>query len=75
MYKYVEAMLDDLEHLHFIKAFVQLQKFIYHLKSDLLSQCDGMGEDLATIESWATIFENPEYLGETLTVNYFKNKA
>ena len=36
MFKYVDAFLDDLEHLHFIKAFVQLQKFIYHLKLDLV---------------------------------------
>ena len=29
---------------------------------------------MATVESWAAIFKNPEYLGETFTVNYFKNK-
>ena len=29
---------------------------------------------MAVVESWATIFERPEELSETLTVNYYTNK-
>lgn len=60
--------------MHLLKAVWQLQKFIFNLQP-AVQQCKSIGPDLKTIESWASIFERPEELGETITVNYFKNKT
>lgn len=43
------------------------------LRKDLgeaLSTCEGMDDDIARIDSWATIFTKPVQLSETITKNW-----
>lgn len=69
----ITAFISDLKQVHLAKAFLQLQKFIFHLQADL-APCTEMSADIKTIESWASILERPEELGETLTFNYIMNR-
>ena len=40
-----------------------------------LQPCAELDHDLAILESWALILARPNELGETLTINYMKNKG
>jgi len=40
---------------------------------DVFGSCTGMGDDIAAIEEWATIFENPINLTKTVSVNWLKH--
>lgn len=50
--QYLTAFVADIKQFHLLKAFVQLQKFIFHLQKDL-KPCTAMGDDIKMIESWA----------------------
>lgn len=39
-----------------------------------LNSCDGVGEDLHAIESWATIFTEPTQLTQKVTKNYLLHR-
>jgi len=40
-----------------------------------LSTCEGMGDDLSTIEQWASIFKNPKKLSTTVAKHYAFHKS
>ena len=40
-----------------------------------LTTCKGMGDDIAAIESWATIFTQPEELAETVGKNWLLHRS
>ena len=72
--QYMSEFFKDLEQMHLIQAFMDLQKFIFHLQEDV-QPCTDMHGDLKKLESWAEIFAYPEVLGETVTVSTFLNRA
>lgn len=47
-----EAMIDDLSHLHFIKAIEQFEKIVYGFQVDTAA-CHNISDDLASIKTWA----------------------
>ena len=55
-----------------IKGVEEVGKIIEQLPGDL-TDCSDMQSDIAKIEKWATIFEHPITLVETLTKNILKN--
>ena len=55
------------------KVALDLQKIIFHLQKDL-EPCHELGGQLKVFEQWASIFETPEELGETITLNYFSHR-
>lgn len=59
--------------MHLLKAFLQLQLFIANLQP-VVQQCSDIGTDIKKVESWASIFERPEELGENVTFNYLMHK-
>ena len=40
----------------------------------MLHTCEGMGDDLHALESWATVFEHPKELTTTVTKNYLLHR-
>lgn len=71
--QYVAAMLGDLKSLDILAALWDMQKFVFHMQKDLIP-CKGLENDIQRVEMWASIFERPEELGQTLTYNLLMNK-
>lgn len=61
----------DLKQKKVLKAILQVQKFILNLQA-AIAPCGDLGDDKAILESWASIFLDPEALGETVTYNFIE---
>ena len=57
-----------------IKGIEEIGELLQGLGTDL-DDCEGMQGDFQRIEKWATIFQHPSKLVETLTTNLIKNYA
>jgi len=55
-----------------IKGVTVLGQLITQLPNDF-QHCKGMTADVARIENWAKIFQNPSQLVQTVTTNMIKN--
>lgn len=70
---YAENFLDDLKHLHFIKAIESLEEFVFHFQLDT-QPCHGMADDVESIKQWAAQFKDIPHLIETVTKHYLIHK-
>ena len=64
---YIHKFVEDLEQLHIISAFENLESFIYHLQMDV-APCQGknLQDDITAIKAWAEMFKEPTSLVEKL---------
>merc|ERR1711893_392105 len=73
LFNYVSNALQDIEHLHLVKALKNLEAFVYHFQMDV-APCTHMGDDVAAIEQWAAQFKNPTSLISSATKHYLFHK-
>lgn len=73
LFNYVSAALQDIEHLHLVKALKNLEAFVYHFQMDV-APCTHMGDDVAAIEQWAAQFKSPTSLISNATKHYLFHK-
>ena len=73
LYTFLADALKDIESFKIIAALEQLELFVYHFQLDV-APCTQMGDDIAAIEQWATIFTNPTQLVSTATKHYLLHK-
>ena len=69
----VEKALGQVMQGNYIKGFTQAG-LIVHEFPDALATCESMDEDIAAIESWATIFTEPKQLAQTLSKNWLLHR-
>ena len=68
----VEALVADLKSGSHIKAVMAAKKLVGEFPT-ALTACEGMGDDLKAIESWATIFASPKTLVETVSKHMIRH--
>lgn len=64
--------MADAEAGHMIKAAKGAKALVADLKKEVAG-CKNMGEDMAAIEAWASMFTEPKSLIKTMGSNYLKN--
>ena len=62
----VEKLVSDIKAGNKIKAAMVAKRLVSELPTTL-SECEGMGDDLKAIESWAKIFASPKVLVEDIS--------
>ena len=67
--KGIEAVLGDIEHLHFIKAIESFEKIVFNFQEDTAA-CHNISDDLTSIKSWAGQFKHIPTLVETVAKHY-----
>ena len=65
----VQKAISDIEAGEYVRGFAKVGTIINEFPA-ALSTCQNMDDDIAAIESWATIFTEPERLAKTLTKNW-----
>lgn len=69
----VEKAVSKIEAGDYIRGFAEIGIIINEFPSTLTS-CKNMDDDIAAIESWATIFTEPEKLAKTLSKNWLLHR-
>ena len=69
----VQMAVSKIESGSYITGFAEIGKIIHEFPATLTT-CKNMDDDIAAIESWATIFTEPEKLGETLSKNWLLHR-
>lgn len=64
-----ETAFEELKGLHPIAGIEALGQIVWDLP-EAVSGCTNMGDDIAEIEAWATIFENPTLLAKTVSKHW-----
>ena len=69
----VEKAVSKIEAGDYIRGFAEIGLIINEFPKALTS-CKNMDDDIAAIESWATIFTEPEKLAKTLSKNWLLHR-
>ena len=69
----VQKAVSKVESGSYITGFAEIGKIIHEFPATLTT-CKNMDDDIAAIESWATIFTEPKELAETLSKNWLLHR-
>ena len=69
----VQKAVSKIESGSYITGFAEIGKVIHEFPATLTT-CKNMDDDIAAIESWATIFTEPKELAETLSKNWLLHR-
>ena len=69
----VQKAVSKIESGSYITGFAEVGKIIHEFPATLTT-CKNMDDDIAAIESWATIFTEPKELAETVSKNWLLHR-
>ena len=69
----MQKAVSKIESGSYITGFAEIGKIIHEFPQ-ALTTCKNMDDDIAAIESWATIFTEPKELAETLSKNWLLHR-
>ena len=69
----VQKAVGEIMHGDYILGFAEIG-LVFREVPDAMTTCENMDDDIAAIESWATIFTEPKELTETLGKNWLLHR-